>query len=35
MARANRYIQPGNVYHLTHRFHDREFLLRLRLDRIE
>jgi len=35
MARANRYIQPGFVYHLTHRCHNREFLLRFRLDRIE
>ena len=35
MPRANRYIQPGYVYHLTHRCHNREFLLRYRLDRIE
>lgn len=35
MPRANRYIQPGYVYHLTHRCHNREFLLRFRLDRIE
>jgi len=35
MPRANRYIQPGHIYHLTHRCHDRDFLLRCRLDRIE
>jgi putative transposase len=35
MPRANRYLQPGYVYHLTHRCHNREFLLRSRLDRIE
>ncbi len=35
MPRANRYIQPGHIYHLTHRCHNREFLLRWRLDRIE
>ncbi len=35
MPRANRYIQPGYIYHLTHRCHNREFLLRCRLDRIE
>jgi REP element-mobilizing transposase RayT len=28
MPRANRYILPGRVYHLTHRCHDRQFLLR-------
>lgn len=35
MPRSNRYIQPGHVYHLTHRCHDKEFLLRHRQDRIE
>jgi putative transposase len=35
MPRANRYILPGYVYHLTHRCHNRKFLLRSRLDRIE
>jgi putative transposase len=35
MPRANRYIQPGYIYHLTHRCHNREFLLRFRLDRVE
>ncbi len=28
MPRANRTIQPGCLYHLTHRCHDRKFLLR-------
>lgn len=28
MPRANRYILPGHVYHLTHRCHNRQFLLR-------
>jgi putative transposase len=35
MPRANRYIQPGYIYHLTHRCHNRKFLLRCRIDRIE
>ena len=35
MPRANRYILPGYTYHLTHRCHDRKFLLRCRTDRIE
>lgn len=35
MPRANRYILPGYVYHLTHRCHNRKFLLRCRLDRVE
>ncbi len=34
MPRSNRYILPGRIYHLTHRCHDRKFLLRCRLDRI-
>ncbi|MBS3763693.1 MAG: transposase [Planctomycetes bacterium] len=33
MPRANRYILPGHPYHLTHRCHDREFLLRFQRDR--
>ena len=32
-ARANRYILPGYIYHLTHRCHDRTFLLRFAKDR--
>ncbi len=35
MPRANRYIQPGHIYHLTHRCHNRKFLLRCRIDRTE
>ncbi len=34
MPRANRCIQPGSIYHLTHRCHNREFLFRFRIDRI-
>lgn len=33
MPRANCYIVAGNVYHLTHRCHDRAFLLRFARDR--
>ena len=33
MARAYRYYIPGHVYHLTHRCHKREFLLKFRKDR--
>ncbi len=33
MPRANRYILPGYVYHITHRCHDRRFLLRFKRDR--
>jgi putative transposase len=28
VPRANRYILPGHSYHLTHRCHNRDFLLR-------
>jgi putative transposase len=35
MPRANRYILPGYVYHLTRRCHNRKFLFRFRLDRNE
>lgn len=35
MPRANRYIQPGHIYHITHRCHNREFLLNCPEDRIE
>ncbi|MFP4029016.1 MAG: hypothetical protein ACLFWL_14595 [Candidatus Brocadiia bacterium] len=31
--RTSRYILPGHAYHLTHRCHDREFLLRFQRDR--
>ena len=33
MARANRYILPEQIYHVTHRCHDRSFLLRCARDR--
>ena len=33
VPRANRYIVPGNSYHLTHRCHDRSFLLKFACDR--
>ena len=35
MPRANRFIQPGLIYHLTHRCHDRAFLFRFARDRTE
>ena len=33
MPRANRYTIPGVAYHVTHRCHDRSFLLRFAKDR--
>ncbi|MBE7503928.1 MAG: transposase [Verrucomicrobiales bacterium] len=33
MPRANRYLLPGSTCHLTHRCHDRAFLLRFARDR--
>lgn len=33
MPRAKRHYQPGYVWHLTHRCHNREFLLRFERDR--
>lgn len=33
MARANRHFIPGHVWHLTHRCHKREFLLKFGKDR--
>jgi len=33
MARAYRYYIPGHIYHLTHRCHKREFLLKFSKDR--
>ena len=33
MPRANRYVLPGHLLHLTHRCHDRAFLLRFGRDR--
>lgn len=34
MARANRHFIPGQVWHLTHRCHKREFLLKFSKDRL-
>ena len=33
MARANRHYLPGNVWHITHRCHKQEFLLKFAKDR--
>jgi putative transposase len=33
MARAKRHYIPGQVWHITHRCHKREFLLKLQIDR--
>jgi putative transposase len=33
MPRGKRYIVPGHTYHVTHRCHDREFLLKFNRDR--
>ena len=33
MPRASRYLLPGRLYHLTHRCHDRRFLLKFAKDR--
>jgi REP-associated tyrosine transposase len=33
MARANRHFIPGHVWHITHRCHKREFLLKFAKDR--
>jgi putative transposase len=33
MPRAHRHYLPGHVWHITHRCHDREFLLNAKLDR--
>lgn len=33
MPRANRYILPGYLYHITHRCHNRSFLLKFAQDR--
>lgn len=34
MPRANRYFLHGNIWHITHRCHKKDFLLSLRRDRI-
>ncbi len=33
MPRVNRYYLPGYVWHITHRCHKREFLLKFACDR--
>ena len=33
MPRANRYFLPGNVWHITHRCHQKKFLLKFARDR--
>ncbi len=33
MPRANRYFQPGYIWHITHRCHKKEFLLEFSRDR--
>jgi len=33
MARANRHYIPGQIWHITHRCHERDFLLKLARDR--
>ena len=33
MPRANRYFLPGYVWHITHRCHQRNFLLKFARDR--
>ncbi len=33
MARAHRHFVPGQIYHITHRCHKREFLLKYAKDR--
>ena len=33
MARANRHFLPGHLWHITHRCHEREFLLKFARDR--
>ena len=33
MPRANRYFLPGHVWHTTHRYHKKEFLLKFAKDR--
>ena len=33
MPRANRYIVPGRTYHITHRCHNHDFLLKFSKDR--
>jgi putative transposase len=34
MPRANRYYLPGNIWHITHRCHKKDFLLRFKRERL-
>ena len=34
MARANRHFIPGQIWHITHRCHKKDFLLKLAKDRL-
>ena len=34
MARANRHFIPGQIWHITHRCHKKDFLLKLVKDRL-
>jgi len=33
MARVNRHYIPGYVWHITHRYHNKEFILKFARDR--
>ena len=33
MTRANRYFTAGNIWHVVHRCHKKEFLLKFKRDR--
>jgi hypothetical protein len=33
MPRANRYFLPGHIWHITHRCHQKKFLLKFARDR--
>ncbi|MFO7733622.1 MAG: hypothetical protein R6X21_08235, partial [Candidatus Aminicenantes bacterium] len=35
MPRANRNFVPGQIWHITHRCHKKEFLLKFRRDKLE
>jgi len=34
MTRANRHLLPGYVWHITHRCHKREFLLKFDIEEV-
>jgi putative transposase len=34
MPRANRYFTYGNIWHITHRCHKKDFLLKFKKDRL-